>query len=157
MLRSNWIFWAVIALLTQSCIGDIVGTDVGGELDKNRRKWRDAGITSYTFREDRSCFCGLFGPANITVVDGQIVAVRLFFPDTVDVEPGQFNQFETVEGLFDTVSDALEQKAHQLEVTYDELLGFPSQIAIDYIEHAIDDEITLTASAMSPTGNSSIP
>ena len=134
-------------------VGDILGGGNQSELDENRDKWRDAAIASYTFRQDRSCFCGFAGPADVTVMNGEIVSVRSFWPEPTDVAPDNFNVFDTIDGLFNMVDDAIDRNAHSLDVTYDEQLGFPTIIAIDFLENAIDDEITVTATGLTPISN----
>ncbi len=52
-----------------------------------------------------------------------------------------FEKYDTVDKLFLVVDDALKRKAAEISVTYDETLGFPKSIKIDYIKLAIDDEI----------------
>jgi len=151
--RCNTLFSASFLVFFSGClIGDIFGSGDRNEFGENREKWLDAGIVSYTYREDRSCFCGFFGPADVTVINSQIVSVRRFLPDTTDIDPSNFDAFDTVEGLFDMVDDAIDRDAYQLEVTYDEELGFPTRIAIDYFENTIDDEITVTITAFAPFG-----
>ena len=154
MPRCKTFFLIPLLVVFSGClIGDIFGSGDQNELDENRQKWLDAGITNYTYRQDRSCFCGFAGPADVTVLNGEIVSVRSFWPDTTDVAPNNFDIFDTVNGLFSTIDDAIDQNAHQLDVTYDEQLGFPTMIAIDYIENTIDDEITITATGLTQISN----
>ncbi len=154
MQRSKTLFLAPLLFILSGClIGDVLGSGNQNELDDNRAKWLDAGIANYTYREDRSCFCGFVGPAEVIVANGEIVSVRGFWQDSTDVAPENFNMFDTVIDLFDMVDEAIDRNVHELEVTYDQRLGFPTIITIDYQENTIDDEVTITATALIPGTN----
>ena len=144
---------SLLFILSGCLIGDVLGNGRQNELDDNRKKWLDAGIANYTYRQDRSCFCFFAGPADVSVVNGEIVSVRGFWPDTIDIALENFNIFDTVIDLFDMVDDAIDRNVHQLDVTYDQQFGFPTSIAIDYQENTIDDEVTITATALTPNTN----
>ncbi len=119
-----------------------------GELEANQNRWREAGLSNYAYTFRRICFCPNTNLVRITVVDGVITGVTdVDSGDALDA--GDFRFYETVAGLFEIVSTALEQ-ADSLAVTYDAELGYPTQITIDYIENAIDDELSVTASDVLP-------
>ncbi len=64
-----------------------------------------------------------------------------------------FGLFYTVQGLFDVVQDAIDSGADEVSVTYDPDLHYPTEINIDRIKGAIDDELRVFASDLEPTGN----
>ena len=121
-----------------------------GDLEEARRTWSGQGIDSYTFEVSQLCFCvaesrGTFA---VTVVRGNVVSVtdaETGAPRT----PGPFVPL-TVEALFAKVEDALDRDAARIDVRYDPRLGYPQEIAIDFIALAIDDEVTYTASDLAP-------
>lgn len=123
-----------------------------GDLEEARRTWSRQGIDSYTFTVSQLCFCGpdVRGPLAVVVSRGRVVSVT-------DAETGAARTPHpvvplTVEALFAKVEDAIDRRAHRVDVRYDPRLGYPLEIAIDFIELAIDDEVTYTASELTPIG-----
>jgi hypothetical protein len=119
------------------------------ELEEARRTWSRQGYDSYTFKVSQFCFCvsEARGTFAVTVIRGEVVSVT----DAETGAPRTPSPFVplTVEALFAKVDDAIESDAAQLEVRYDPALGYPQEIAIDFIELAIDDEVTYRASDLS--------
>jgi len=106
-----------------------------------RRSWAAQGWDSYTFILRRLCFCaGGTDPAEVVVQSGARVSVT-------DVQTGQpvpaewVEYYLTVPELFDFIEDAIDRKAHQIDVAYNADTGYPTHIRIDYIENAIDEEM----------------
>ena len=119
-------------------------------LEESRGKWRSQGIDDYEFVLRRLCFCGGgTNPARVVVRDG----LRLSVTDTTTGEPipAQFAQYYlTVEELFDFIADAIERRAHSIDVEYHAAFGYPTSIRIDYIENAIDEEMAFEAGNLRP-------
>jgi hypothetical protein len=136
---------AVLALALAGC-NPFSPSGAEGDLEEARRTWTSQGIESYSFEVSQVCFCGpdVRGPLNVVVLQGQVASVT----DAETGEPRTPNPVVplTVEALFERVEDALDRDADGLEVTYDPQLGYPREIAIDFVEMAIDDEVTYTAS-----------
>ena len=65
-----------------------------------------------------------------------------YSPTGYDIAPS----FRSVEGLFDEARKATLFPAHEVEITFDERLGYPNRVRIDRISGAIDDETTWIAS-----------
>jgi len=79
---------------------------------------------------------------------GAVLAVALAGAGcTVPRTPSPFVPL-TVLALFAKVEDAIDRDADRLDVRYDPRLGYPLEIAIDFIERAIDDEVTYTAAEL---------
>lgn len=114
-------------------------------LEQNRLKWADQQISHYRFNVAISCFCAFRSqmPLTIEVQDGKIVSI-----DTADGSPivevtrATFEEAGTVENLFALIEAAQKSGADELTVVYDATYGFPSQISIDPIKNATDDEIS---------------
>lgn len=58
----------------------------------------------------------------------------------------------TIEGIFAEIEDALNARAHAVEVSYDPDLGYPVEVFIDHHETMVDDEIAYTASDLRSAG-----
>jgi uncharacterized protein DUF6174 len=132
---------AVLALAAAACDNPLSPT---GDLEDARRTWSRQGITSYRFTVNVLCFCISRGPFAVVVERGSVTSVT----DPATGEPRTPDAFVplTVEALFAKVEDAIESDADEIDVRYHATLGYPEEIAIDFIERAIDDEVTYTAS-----------
>lgn len=120
-------------------------------LERGRAKWAAAAIETYGYTLQRDCFCGFYGEFRV-VVQGDAVAEVVAVATGERVEPPAPDVIPTVEGLFATVEEAIEEEVDQLEVRYHAALGYPTLISIDWERHAVDDELVLTAGDLTPTG-----
>jgi hypothetical protein len=59
-------------------------------------------------------------------------------------------QYATIDGLFSYLASDSVQEADKLTVTYDPTYGFPTEMDIDFIELAMDDELYLSVSGFEP-------
>lgn len=127
----------VLALSLTAC-ADAPSTSVS---QGPRGMWDAAEVDAYTITVERRCFCPGVGPYVVTVVDGEISSVTHAGKD-VDPDGEMLRDWPlTVEELFREVTEA-EGNADDLAVSYDPDLGYPTKIAIDRWEDAIDDEVT---------------
>jgi para-nitrobenzyl esterase len=113
------------------------------ELEANRSKWASAGISSYRIRYRRGCFCAPPARVDIFVTDGQVVSIR--DPESgeeVDPQTGPFG-YNTIDGVFTLLADAIRRRAESFSVTYDPQLGYPLSVALDYEEGIADDELSI--------------
>ncbi|MGQ0537915.1 MAG: DUF6174 domain-containing protein [Gemmatimonadaceae bacterium] len=141
---------AGLALSLAAC-GLVTGTDSDGDvasLAAAESRWRGAGVQDYQIVVQYSCFCAYTRPVRLTVRFGSVVS-------RVDAETGQpvpphGADVRDVAGLFGLVRDAIARPAASLSVRYDPTYGFPTNIAIDYIRNAIDDELSVTTSQFQP-------
>ena len=135
----------VLALAAAACGNPFSPTE---DLEDARRTWSRQGITSYRFTVNVLCFCIDRGPFAVVVEQGRVTSVT----DPATGAPRTPDPFVplTVEALFARIDDAIERDADEIEVRYDPTLGYPQEIAIDFIENAIDDEVTYTVSDLTP-------
>ena len=138
------------ALAFAGCDNPFSSSGPERDLEEARRTWGRQGISSYTFKVSQLCFCGpdTHGTFAVVVREGRVASVT----DAETGAPRTPNPSVplTVEALFAKVEDAIDHDADQLVVRYDPALGYPLEIAIDFIERAIDDEVTYTASDLTP-------
>jgi len=150
-------FRALVLLLAATQAGSC-GSVLGGDeyatererLEAARDAWAARGWDSYSFVLQRLCFCGGgTEPADVVVEAGVRVSVTSRL--TGEPIPEEWWQYYlTVPELFDFIEDAIDRKAHSIDVTYAPGAGWPTHIAIDYIENAIDEEMAFEASALTP-------
>jgi hypothetical protein len=112
------------------------------DLRVRRERWAAQRILDYQLTLSRSCFCSPEGAglAVITVLEGEPVEWQYFLSGD-PIAPEWRAVFPTVEGLFDFLQDAIDRGAESIEVRYDEDLGLPTTIRIDYRLAAVDEEI----------------
>lgn len=96
---------------------------------------------SYTYLLDQVCFCPITGPVRITVEDGKVTSATV-----VRGAPGVEKGSEAPEYLWITLNDVIAQAndttAADVDVVWPDDQDWPSKVAVDKIEMAIDDEIT---------------
>lgn len=108
------------------------------ELEEQRNKWLGQGVRHYIFRFQRTCFClpDWVEPGTVNVIGGQIESV---ISDNTG-ETLDPSLFLSVDDLFDALQDALDQPADLISAEFDKSLGYPSNIFIDFIKLAADEE-----------------
>lgn len=112
------------------------------ELRVRRERWAAQRILDYQLTLSRSCFCSAEGAGLVvlTVLEGEPAEWQYFLSGD-PIAPEWRSVFPTVDGLFDFVEDAIDRGAESIEVRYDEDLGLPTTIRIDYRLAAVDEEI----------------
>jgi hypothetical protein len=136
-------------ILTACSTGEVT------EFSRNQTKWQDANISHYRFELNVGCFCAFRSqmPATVEVQGGEIVSITgadgnpILISDPLNE---YVLRFATIDRLFSELESDSFKEADMLTVTYDSTYGFPSEIIIDFIELAIDDELYLSASAFEP-------
>lgn len=123
----------------------------GSEFSQNQKKWEDANISHYEFNLDISCFCAFRDkmPLTVEVSNGEVVSmVGADGAAIAATDPNYelFSKYATIGRLFSELNAVLNGDADEVTVTYDATHGLPSQINIDYIKEAADDELYLSVS-----------
>lgn len=139
----------LVIVLTACASGEMT------ELSRNQQKWQDANITHYRFQLGVSCFCPVGGvmPMTVEVNNGEIVSLLDVNGDVfpaADPLNELILKYATIDRIFSELAQDSVQGADKLTVTYDPTYGFPSDVSIDYIELAADDELYLSVSAFEP-------
>jgi hypothetical protein len=112
---------------------------------EGRQAWQALDTDSYTFTYVRSCEClpEMAGPFDVTVRRGVVTEVSY---EGSPVDPAS-RPFYTIEALFDLIQEASEQNADRINVAYHPVLGYPTEIYIDYERNAADEEDIITVTA----------
>ena len=124
------------------------------ELDAARARWQTAAFASYEYGYHKFCECHRESPPETTVtVRNEAVAGVRHRPagTTTDVPAADKNleYYWTVDGLFSVIESALERGV-QVRTVYDDELGFPREIYIDYDANFIGDELDLRLTRVVP-------
>ncbi len=136
------LFFTTVLLLS-ACGG-------GSAFQQNQEKWEGQNINHYRFTVAVSCFCP-FANVEVTyeVQNGQVVSQSVHSSPDNPVDEAQVSDFyqsyNTIEKVFDYVDEAVKE-ADEITIDYDPTYGFPTNISVDWIKLAIDDEMYLTLS-----------
>lgn len=126
--------------------------DIAKELQANKEKWNSHEITDYSIEMQHICFCP---PEAVRLMifeikNNEIRSVR--YADTDEyVEAGYFNDYNTVNGLFELAEQAITKNPHEITISYDEEFGFIKELSIDYEYQIADEEVTIITSSMRPS------
>jgi hypothetical protein len=136
----------VVAILAAASAGL---TAIGGAqtvgVEAQWAQWKAAGIGSYEYGYNKYCDCHRDAPPEtvVTVVDGAVTRVHhlhLDSPREVPAREGSLALYWTVDDLFALIVSATARDA-TVRVRYDEALGYPMAIFIDYDADLIGDEL----------------
>lgn len=142
-----------LSLLALVLIGGLYGCGTApfeltlSALENQRARWEESGVVDYRFDYRERCVCGQSAMlrATIEVRDGRVTSVS----DT-GAPPGTepLTAFPTIDDLFDRIEEAIRDEAAALSVSYDPVLGYPTEIIIDFDYGAEQDEVTIDATGL---------
>lgn len=145
----------VLAIVLSACTTIANAGQPKSDVEKARDKWQAANISHYRMNLFVSCFC-VFNeemPLVVEVRDGEVVSLES--ESGKELNPTNLQYYErylTIEKLFAEIEKGFKTEgsdsgaADKVTVTYDETYGFPTEINIDFVEEAIDDELYITVS-----------
>ena len=147
--RSALVFLAAGVTTLTGCdtlLGPRDNSVLRDQLARGEAKWAEAAASNYDVVVTRG---PLYAEGHPTVAlevrDGVIVGGT--YPDTGEpVEPFILDGHQTVPELFDLIRDALGRRVPAIAVSYDQELGFPREIIIDYDSFRIDDDLYVAVS-----------
>lgn len=121
------------------------------QLQQNRQKWAQQNLESYRYTLQVGCFCPpeVRQPVVVEVRNGKVASIAAV-ESGKSVNPEYFQDYDSVAKLFEIVEDAIAQDAYRLDIAYDETLGYPTQINIDYNQYMADEERYLTIKNLEP-------
>ena len=113
------------------------------ELDEASFKWKNSGITDYSYVYEISSYFAppLPGSVRIIVRDSKLASVNLVDGgDTVDISamstvPG------TIDLSFEFITSLLGEYPYAIDVEYDAVLGYPKRVMVDFSK-STEDEVT---------------
>ena len=145
----------LVLLFTSSCDSNNVEpedfTDIGEALER----WQNRDFESYSIEQSVLCFCPPPHSFTIEVVADSIVNID-FDDDDLDgwglseeeLEELAIEKAFTINDVFALITKNLDS-AHELNATYDPRYGYPSEVYLDRIKNAVDEEITIRMSNLS--------
>lgn len=139
----------LMAIVLVACSAASTATEAPSEFESAHQQWNEADVSHYRFHLNLSCFCAFAEnmPLVFEVQDGEVVSMEYQSGNEIDATNLEFfQQYATIDKIFEKLEKAVGGEADQVTVTYDETYGFPTQADIDFVEQAIDDELYLTIS-----------
>lgn len=125
-------------------------TELQREVAGHAARWELAGIDSYSFTITRACFCPpeFSGPFRVTVESGAVTAV------TYEGQPVAGNTVAGVPLTIDAVFVTLLSLGPEASLTgtWDDTRGYPTDVSVDPIPNAVDDEFTIRIEDFEPAG-----
>lgn len=120
-------------------------------LSENRSKWASKGIKNYRYKFEWRCYCAPehVAPVIISIRNGSLYSVASA-KDGAPVNRSRYDNYRTIDELFDLIQDGITKQAHQIRVSYDPELGYPASAYIDYKEQMADEENGFKAQDVTP-------
>jgi len=117
------------------------------ELTASEKLWKAQGLKDYDFTLERQAFAPeeWRGPVNIQVRNGVAVSVTYVSSGEAATED-KFDNADTIDKLFTMLKNAysgkgnFDQKADNIEVTYNAQMGYPATLFIDVSQMMADEE-----------------
>lgn len=111
----------------------------------NYQLWRQQKIPNYSYEFTRSCYCFPKATELVIIQVRNGVTTSITSKETgKPVDAQLFQKYNTIPKLFNIIRNALIRRAANLTVQYDPIIGYPTQINIDYDRRIADDEIFFT-------------
>ncbi len=132
----------LLPLLVGCVIFSSIEEDVQGELDVNRALWDAAAIHDYSMSFQRLClFCSVefLIPVRITVRGDTIYEVTDLDTEAPVEEPAP-GAFLTIDGVFNVIQGAIDKNAAEIDVRYNSMLGYPTDVIIDLSRSLFNDD-----------------
>lgn len=121
------------------------------ELEAAEAHWHHVRPSEYEAVQGRLCECtpAMAGPVRLRIALQQESATSGEIESIIEATytaggehvPTEFlSSFLTVQRLFDLIREAVEEGAHSVEATFDEELGYPRNVSVDWNEQIADEE-----------------
>ncbi|MEP6972650.1 MAG: DUF6174 domain-containing protein [Actinomycetota bacterium] len=135
---SRWVACAALAILLSSC--SLLRDKEGAS------RWYEAPRTEYSMTLTQQCFCSA-GTIKVKVRGSYPVKATL---DGIPIDLKHPTSPLTVDDLFLIIFRAEAVGAEQLDVTYDQEWGYPTDIVIDGSGDTSDDELEIHVTSFEP-------
>jgi hypothetical protein len=155
-VRAPVVLTLVAALVLTGCSLLEPGSALQEDLTAQRGAWASMGFTDYAFTMAVRCACtGIVDvPTRVTVTNDAVS--ELVFVGSGDPVPTEYHRwYLTIDQLFDTIQQAINDKAELVSVAYHPDLHYPTTVVIDYSLIQVVEEIGYEVSDLVPAGSPS--
>ena len=104
-------------------------------LDKNKKKWLNSDIRSYSMSLRFSCYCLAYDPYSIIVLENNLESVS----GNENWEYGNWPM--TVNDIFEELEGKIIEDPFSFEIKYNSIYGYPEESYFDMVEMIADEEI----------------
>jgi hypothetical protein len=117
-----------------------------------RDRWTKQAPGEYRFTWRRSCECPteMTRPIEIRVTGRQITSA-VYVDDRSAVAEQFRSSLRTIEGVFDDLEMAIDQRTAEINLSFDPALGYPTSVFVDYSRQIADEELALQIASLTPT------
>ena len=114
---------------------------------EGRTLWASKDLSSYTYTLQRSCFCPeeYSKAMRLEVRNGALTSV-IYVDSAADVPAQMRPTVFKIEAFFDLIDSTQKKGGHVNNLQFDAKIGYPTQINLDPIPEAIDDETSYSLS-----------
>jgi hypothetical protein len=137
-------------ILMLSMLG-LAACSISSPTLESRALWNSKNLSSYSYTLQRLCFCltDFTKAIKLEVRNGALTSVK-YVDSGADVPDNIRPNIFKVESFFDLI-DSTEAKGGKVDgLKFDATLGYPTQISLDPIPLAADDEILYKLLDLSP-------
>ncbi|NNC92182.1 MAG: hypothetical protein HKN80_06785 [Acidimicrobiia bacterium] len=114
-------------------------------------RWEESGLADadYDYTFTRGCFCPVefVGPYQVSLRAGEITSASFKGTDLFDIDILEIGRYEEIVkpvlGVFAEIERAL-READSFTADYHPVLGYPTNVYIDWIANAADEEVSYT-------------
>lgn len=126
--------------------------DIQAQVTKYREQWATNKLSHYQFEAKVMCLCAPETTQWVRFEVKEGAAVSMIYVEAGTPIPttnqNQFAKFSTIDKVFAILQDAMDRKAVDMKVQYDGTLGYPTEIAIDYVKELSDEEASYSIRAV---------
>lgn len=115
------------------------------QITQHRDQWVKNMPTHYQFDASVMCFCTeqVRRPVTFEVKDGIAIAMRYADGTEIPAELKDiFANHDTIDKFFGILQSAATRNAAEINASYDDALGYPTEIAIDMDRQMADEEMS---------------
>jgi hypothetical protein len=112
------------------------------KMNEENRLWMKKSIQNYSYEFKLIGLSIDNGRMRKIVVNNNQVVSVLDLGTNELLDPAFITSFNTIDGLYNEIQNAITNKYERIDVSYNEVLNYPTKISFDISLQANDDEVT---------------
>ena len=110
------------------------------DLAQARSRWKESGLSSYKFTQQRSCFCRReYTRAIAVVVQNDSIAAATYEDSGLPVSKGVRKTVRSIDGWLDYIATRQLNDPYEFEALFHPKHGYPIRYSVDQREGVADD------------------
>ena len=106
-------------------------------------EYPELAAEDYTYVLEQICYCPVTGPVKVTVEDGDVTSAVILQGGHAMKKGSDAPEYLRIT-INDVIARANDPEAAQVDVDWPDDQDWPTTVAVDQIENAVDDEVTYT-------------